>query len=304
MENIRVIVAHGDCDGIACAAIALRRFPASKIVFAEPYNIHERIPSEAPILILDLPYSSEGDNIYVIDHHPDLAPSCSYLMRSWREADEYLVNLGLAGDKSFIDNSEIIEEAELLNDAIHLKPNDDAFKEYIAQQLSKGVRIRDIPEAIKRADEYRRKLRKILSEAFKRVEDRGDYIIVAYPNIPNGFAGKIATELSKKFPDIFLIWRRANKTIVTMRTSMFNSLDICSKLKQVDQKYILGGGHRKAASYSTRLDLKKTISLLMKILERSHNINPSNPNMFNTSILKTSIHHSLEYKNVNKPPHG
>ncbi|MEM1545567.1 MAG: hypothetical protein QXY40_07765 [Candidatus Methanomethylicia archaeon] len=275
MKNIRVIVAHGDCDGIVCAAIALRRFPDSKIVFAEPYNIHERIPSEIPVLILDLPYTSEGDNIYVIDHHPDLAPSCSYLMRSWIEADEYLVNLGLAGDKSFTDNSEIIEDAELLNDAIHLKPNDDAFKEYITYQLSKGARIKDIPEVIERADEYRRKLKKVLSEAFKRVEDRGDYAIVAYPNIPDGFAGKIATELSKKFPNIFLIWRRTDKTIITMRTSTFNSIDICNKLKQVDKKHILGGGHRKAASYSTKSDLKKTISLLMKILEKSHSIKHS-----------------------------
>jgi oligoribonuclease NrnB/cAMP/cGMP phosphodiesterase (DHH superfamily) len=276
MERVRVIIAHGDCDGIACAAIALRRFPDSKIVFAEPYNIHERIPNEIPVLILDLPYVSDGNNIYVIDHHPDLAPSCSYLMKSWREADEYLVNLGLAGDRSSISNLEIMEDAELLNDAIHLKPNDDSFKEYITHQLSKGIRIRDIPEVIGRAEEYRGKLRKVLNEAFKRVEDRGDYIIVAYPDIPNGFAGKIATELSKKFSNTFLIWRRAERTIVTMRTSTFNSIDICNKLKQVDQKHILGGGHRKAASYSTRLSLKETISLLMKILEKSSSTFPTN----------------------------
>jgi single-stranded DNA-specific DHH superfamily exonuclease len=276
MEKVRVIVAHGDCDGIACAAIALRRFPDSKIVFAEPYNIHERIPNEVPVLVLDLPYVSDGGNVYVIDHHPDLAPSCSYLMRDWREADEYLVNLGLAGDKSSISNPEIMEDAELLNDAIHLKPNDDAFKEHITYQLSRGVRIRDIPGVIERAEEYRKKLRKVLNEAFKRVEDRGDYIIVAYPDIPDGFAGKIAAELSKKFSNTFLIWRRAEKTIVTMRTSTFNSIDICNKLKQADRKNILGGGHRKAASYSTRLGLKETISLLMKILEKSSPTFPTN----------------------------
>lgn len=269
MEDVKVIVAHGDCDGIACAAIALRRFPGVKVVFAEPYNMHERILGEAPTLVLDLPYTSSRDGVYVIDHHPDLAPSCSYLMRNWREADSYLINLGLAGDKGTIDNPEIMEDAELLNDAIHLKPNDDAFKEYVVYQLSNSVRVRDIPEVVERAGEYRRKLGKVLGEAFRRVEDRGDYIIVTYPNVPDGFAGKVATELSKRFSNVFLVWRRTGKTIVTMRTSTFNSLSICSMLKQLDSSHILGGGHRKAASYSTRLNLKETVNLLMKILEKS-----------------------------------
>lgn len=80
------ILAHGDCDGICSAAIALSIFKNAKIFFTHPVGLNEDLKQvDGDVLILDVAISSKkvdeilkeikrihenGYKIIYIDHHP------------------------------------------------------------------------------------------------------------------------------------------------------------------------------------------------------------------------------------------
>lgn len=80
------ILAHGDCDGICSAAIALSIFKNAKVFFTHPVGLHEDLRQvDGDVLVLDVAIPSKkadeiskefkrihenGHRIIYIDHHP------------------------------------------------------------------------------------------------------------------------------------------------------------------------------------------------------------------------------------------
>lgn len=270
-----IIIAHGDVDGIASAAIALRRHPSARVIFAEPHSVDSLIQQftgnepEEDILVLDLQVQDRG-KVRVIDHHSDVALSTTTLMKNWEEATSYLVALGQWGDRGFNSDKMAKLDAAILSDALALKPFDNDFREVIARTLAVDDGIRTIPVVQERALEYEELIRFLAAETAKRVVQSkpGKWALVVWEDIPGGRAGRAAVSLLASFTFVCLVWRTQKNLVVTMRASQEGQtcLKVLSKLQQIDRGK--GGGHRYSASYNAVCsDAEHLVTKLTEILE-------------------------------------
>jgi len=264
---IKTIISHGDVDGIASAAIALRRFPEAEVFFAEPYTLSDVLYSAVkPILVLDIA-CKPGEGVYVIDHHIVDAPSNTFIMKDWPEATDFLVRLGLAADRrTEVTDPAVKVKATLLGDAIGLRPDDVEFRKTLVKILSSGRE--ELPEEVYvRATAYREEFSKRLAYARSLVREFGQSAMVVYVDIGKGFAGKLASVMGNDYRTFVLVWKNDCKTIVTVRGE--NAKAIVEFFKNVDVKFCSGGGHDMAASFSTDrspASVAKDLTILLSTL--------------------------------------
>jgi len=263
LRGIKSVISHGDVDGLACAAIALRRFPSAVVVFAEPYTVDRVLRGVArPVLILDI-MAKGGNGVYVVDHHVNDEQSCTMLLSDWPEASDFLIKLGMAGDGGHVVEEDIVSKAAVLSDAISYDSDDNVFRAYAAKYMALNDDIP--PESQSRAREFRKILSKKIAEAERRAKKIEDRLLIVYPDVGKGYVSRIAGMLSKKYATVAVVWINEGKTVVTLRGS--GAKGVVEFFRNVDPRFCNGGGHAVAASFSTLTPVDAVVENVASILK-------------------------------------
>lgn len=278
-KDVKTLIAHGDADGLCSAAIALRRFPNAKVVFAEPTNINDLVNTvEKPAIVLDVASAKPMTGLFIIDHHPAEKTgfkSNTEMMRDWPESSEYLIQLGQVGDSVPIQVPKYVrEDSDILYavlGAISDVRDADRLRLLIVKELAKGKRIQEITEVMEIYSEKKEEINKIISAAIEYAEKNAEFyknaLIITYPDAPQGYVGHIANSMKNRAFTIILIWSpQVGKTVVTIRARTRNGLEIIDKIKSIDKNFISGGGHSHACSYSTSSSIDEVKRQIKEVL--------------------------------------
>jgi hypothetical protein len=303
MFKPNTILAHGDVDGVASAALAWHRFSddIKLVYFTEPFILVKVLKElervDYPVLVLDIPapYDLEKhysykliksnhvepelefvDNVELVfvDHHPDLFPSTSYMLVDWDFTYGYLPMLGVAGDNiaSQLAPQDVRKDASVLAKA--LSTADNEFRLKVAYELMRRRKVQQIPEVVERATEFTNKLASLveampLQDMVEWFDDDTCALTIPenYGDL-RGFIGRIGVAIEEKLePEtLFIFWKNVvdDVSVATMRSSKLDLTRLIEKLRERDGKYVSGGGHKHAASYSSKLPLD-ILSTLVKM---------------------------------------
>lgn len=281
MENI-YMVTHGDGDGICAAAIALKTIRAAgskpELIFAQPFTLCKKIreinktnKTDNTIYILDLEAPKEilkikglFDKIIYIDHHYgskkienvfvgriDMYYSASQLAEfHFQTGDTWLATLGAACDKIVMVHRDdpIRINAEVLRKSLTYDVNDDIFRAYLVDQLSKDQKPVDMPEAVKRSKKADRAFKECRNLAGKNIIFNEDIVITHLGEDFRGVVSATATSLAIEFKKpVFVIYPVENYMVITARSHRDNDINLGKLMERFS-----GGGHRVAASGAVR----------------------------------------------------
>jgi len=288
-----LIISHVDGDGICSAAIVLKKYPSSEVVFARPNTLAEKLEKvlEKPpqrVFILDLSPSdprvrelirelAKKTKVMAIDHHPNpMADRWFIWSRSKSTAqltsevilyDPYLSNLGAYCD-GYLFNNEYRIDAKLLYYTLKLF-NDD-FREYVARKLSEGLKVSQIPGLIEKARLGEEKIKRTLISA-KRCEIVTTHLLsVLFLNEARGFGSIIAQKLANKRRKIVVLMHKNDEKIgFSIRKHKSIPIDLGEMARRIcTQIEGEGGGHPGAAGGGIPSNRKKEfIELITKYLK-------------------------------------
>jgi hypothetical protein len=307
MFKPKAVISRGDVDGIASAALALRRFSCLEVVlFADCQTLMGALGSldleSCPALVLDIPpprglrksYSYElvrsmdverqlellgGARLVFIDHHPDIFPSTSWMLHGWDFTSGYLPALGVAGEGAVSDmwraSHEVEKDASTLARA--LLNAGDGFRARVALGLARGKRVQQMPFVVSKAEENSRRLRSLLDfsslcEMALWLDDETCVLAVpeSYGDL-RSFIGRVADAAEEKLePEtLFMFWANVvdNVSVVTMRSSRLDLTRLVERLRALDGGRAGGGGSRYAASYSSSLPMGALARLVLQVYE-------------------------------------
>jgi single-stranded DNA-specific DHH superfamily exonuclease len=222
-----LIITHYDADGIASAAIVLKKYPDAEVAIACAHNLAGKLndASEDPpdrIYILDLPPShpearelikklAKRTKIEVIDNvDRPVSKSASQLTSKRILRDRYLAMLGAQCDW-IVNIPRYRADVDLLTYALRHKMADDDFKIHVARKFAEGLKVGQIPEVVREARRGKRKFAEVL-EIARRKEVRVTPIFsVIYMKSTHGFGGLVAEEIVRKEKKIVVVMRDADE---------------------------------------------------------------------------------------------
>ena len=293
-----IIISHGDCDGICSAAIALKKYPSSNLLFAQPFQLStilrwEEVKEADNVIILDLAFNKEFEeplleiegskNLIYIDHHSsslelkpkvkeclvDVSHSASQLASIYFKEPSVLSTIGAIGDKVILvsKTEPLFKEAELIRCALSYNVDDDDFRKELTYQLSSGKLPSEISAVVERARKSNEIKRKLVEIAKQNIVYNNEFIVCDVTNEEGflGRAGVVAGEMSIKCcKPVFLIMKTNSNYVLVGRSHYNCNIDLNKLMKQ-----FRGGGHRFAASSSiTEEEYKNIIEILKYAVKR------------------------------------
>ena len=284
-----LIITHYDADGIASAAIVLKKHPDAEVAIAWAYNLAEKlneVSGNPPdhIYILDLPTSypetreligrlSKETKIDIINNvdHP-VPKSASQLTSEKILHDQYLAMLGAQCDW-IVDIPKYRADVELLTFALRYKMADDDFKVRVARKLAEGLKVDQIPEVVKEAHRGKKKFAEVLKIARKKEVHVTPIFSVIYMKETHGFGGLIAGEIISKEKKIVVVMRDANeksKIALAPRSHRDIPIHIGEMVSKVcAQVGGRGGGHPHAAGGAIPSERREEfIKLMAEYIEK------------------------------------
>lgn len=289
-----LIIAHYDVDGIASAAIVLKKHPGAELIIARPHNLTEKLNGllENPpdhIYILDIAISdprareqirklAKKTKIDIIDHHPHYphflphlftwsgTKSASQLTSTKVLRDQYLAALAAQDVRLF---REVRADSELLNYALRCGEVDDDFRIRVARELAKGSKVSQIPEVVEAAERGKKKLTRILEIAKKGEVSVTPVFSVVRIEETKGFGGMVASELTKEKKIVVVMSEENGKIMFAARKHKDIPVDVGGMVNKVcAQLGGEGGGHPYAAGGSIPSKRKKEfIGLIAEYIE-------------------------------------
>jgi RecJ-like exonuclease len=276
----RLIISHGDCDGICSAAIALMKYPGANLSFAQPFTIVEDIRRAIKtygkpnlLVMLDIAYSKglkmeldrmKDVEVTFIDHHPSSSEisganitatvntkmSTSQLAASYFGISTRLAEIGAIGDKVLMVSKlePLLNEAELIRKSLSYDVMDDDFRNFLCRELVKGKMPSEIDDVVRRAMIMERVLQESIETAKKNIIFENDRVIVIkYPGDIYGHAGttasRIAIEKRRVVLLMFKVQNQPDMWMITARTHRGINVDLNKIMKKLN-----GGGHKYAAA--------------------------------------------------------
>ena len=294
MEKKRLIISHGDGDGICACAIAYKALDENAVVvFSQPFDLHfmlgnllysGKIHEFHEMYIIDLACSEKTKkfleeietktkcSICFIDHHKislsikgryrgiiNTEFSASTLTAHYFNMLTHLSKIGSASDKitmlSKLDD--FYEEVELLRKAIAINGNDDKFRFEIMKELASGKRPSEIKQLVEKAITCEEERGRYMKDVLSKIVYKDDYIMIINANGMDirGHAGSIASSIAiKENKMVFLIYGM-KKTVITGRSHHKIKVDVGEFMR----KYFKGGGHKNAGSALIQGDVDKII---------------------------------------------
>lgn len=262
-----LIITHHDADGLASAAIVLKKHPDAEVAIAWAHTLAEKLNEvlrEPPdhIYILDLPTSypeakelirklSKKTKIDIIDNVDRPVPkSASQLTSEKVLHDQYLAMLGAQCDW-VVDIPKYRADVELLTFASRYRMADDDFKVRIARKLAEGLKVDQIPEVVREARQGKKKFEEVLKIARKKEVQVTPIFSVIYMKRTHGFGGLIAGEIIRKEKKIVVVMRDADgkgKIALAPRSHRDIPIHLGEMISKVcTQLGGRGGGHPHAA---------------------------------------------------------
>ncbi len=230
---MKVVVTHGDVDGLISAVVFEDVIKPDLILFSAPYKLARTLGELSEkykvkeLYISDLAcvdYASKsilklfkltGTKIYYFDHHKyginvsdyvtelifDLNKSCAKLVYEYYKVDnEHLSKLIEVAELSenFLSESKLKKESDILEFALSYNPDDDKFKLMLVKELQSKMPS-EIEEVIKRSIKYNEKLNNTIKIMSKNViyEDKEKLIINIGHAYVKDVKGCISKALSK-----------------------------------------------------------------------------------------------------------
>jgi single-stranded DNA-specific DHH superfamily exonuclease len=296
-----LIITHYDVDGIASAAIVLKKHPNADLMIARPHDISKKLivvlknPPDR-IYILDIALNdpkarerieklAKKARVSIIDHHPhyphflphlfthSTSKSTSQLTSMKVKRDRYLAALAAQDARLF---REVRGDSELLNYALRCGEIDDDFRIRVARELAKGLKVSQIPKVVEAAERGKKKLAEILEMAKEREVSITPIFSVAPIEVPRGFGGMIAGELTEDKKIVIVMSDEKGKTMFAARKPKNIPIDVGRMINKVcAQLGGEGGGHPFAAGGSIPSKRKKEFIKLIaeyirERIERKH----------------------------------
>ena len=271
-----LIITHYDVDGIASAAIVLKKHPDADLMIARPHDLAEKLivvlknPPDR-IYILDIALNdpkarerikklAKKARVSIVDHHPhyphflphlfthSTSKSTSQLTSMKVKRDRYLAALAAQDARLF---REVRWDSELLNYALRCGEVDDDFRIRVARELAKGLKMSQIPEVVEAAERGKKKLAEILEMAKKREISVTPIFSVVHIEETRGFGGMVAGELIKDKKLVVVMSEEKGKTMFAARKHKDIPIDVGRMVNKVcAQLGGEGGGHPYAAGGS------------------------------------------------------
>jgi single-stranded DNA-specific DHH superfamily exonuclease len=266
-----LVITHYDVDGIASAAIVLKKHPNAEVIIARPHDLAEKL-NEALEGLEDLP-----NRVYILDLRPWYPEARELIKKLARRAkieiianverpvrksasqrtsmkilrDQYLAMLGAQGDW-IVDIPKYSADVGLLTYATRYKMADDDFKIRIARLLAKGLKVSQIPEVVEEASRGKKKFAKILEIARRREVRVTPIFSVIYMKRTHGFGGSIVAEKNRKEKKIVMVMSDARGEKGTIAFFIGSHPDIHVDIGEIVSKICAqlggrGGGHPHAA---------------------------------------------------------
>jgi len=259
-----LVITHYDVDGIASAAIVLKKHPDAELTIARPHDLAEKLNGALEdhpnrIYILDLPPSypkarelikklAKKTKIEIIDNvDRPVRKSASQLTSMRILRDRYLAMLGAQGDW-IVDSPKYRADADLLTYALRYKMADDDFKIRVARLLAKGLKVGQIPEVVREASRGKKKFAKILEIARRREVRVTPIFSAIYMKRTHGFGGLTVEEINRKEKKIVMVMSDARGEKGTIAFLVGSHLDIPVDVGEMVGKVCAqlggrGGGH-------------------------------------------------------------
>lgn len=299
-DTLELIVSHGDGDGICACSITYMNLIEPVVIFAQPFNISDRLfrayvdgilDDIEEIYILDIAFSDELEKVLeridkkvtYIDHHSTSKKavekyggiyhsdfSASQLASYYFRFPHYLAIMGAICDKTLLVTKKfhLFNEAELLSKSLVYDVYDDVFRLNLVKNLVEGKKPSEIQEVIERAkksDEKRKELHELSKNRI--IFENHDFLVIDMRDKKDvfGYVGKIATDLCiEKQKTVFVVYdlKNEDKTIITGRAYRENNSIHIGKIME---RYG-GGGHRFAGSgyINKKMSLERLIDELIE----------------------------------------
>jgi oligoribonuclease NrnB/cAMP/cGMP phosphodiesterase (DHH superfamily) len=282
--NKKVVLIHGDADGLSSGAELIREFERRgiedyEVVITQPFSLQNDLAKyndKCNVIIIDLAINDRAKElllpgVVVIDHHPETIThkndleergvfvlvsdemSASQLVATLVKNDKvtrYLSRLGAVGDW-VIDDAELGKQTTVLAASMGINPDDDWMRYYILANLAEGKTVWEMKEVKSRSSKAFKRLDIIRENYFNVFEDER-FIVRFYPE-GFGFAKILANKLYKESDKIAFVAcyldPLSSEILVTGRTKTaekFDLREIFFKFNTAWHGY--GGGHQRAAS--------------------------------------------------------
>ncbi|MCS7131144.1 MAG: hypothetical protein NZ934_00205 [Hadesarchaea archaeon] len=266
--RIRVLTHGEDVDGVACAALLLKRFPNAEVDVAIP----RRDLSGRYDVVVDLPLPRALEARLWVDHHSSTieegrceekiydptAPSAAGLLAGYLglEGDELAAIADRADSASYLSESPrelggSYDPAWDVNDAVKSLTSEERFVELAKVLASRGVA--GVKEAFEEEISYTRRLRREAERAVREIsrlakEGKPDSYIILVPPMERGgstFSGHIVFSLYRlgaKASAVFYGQKPGREGCWINVARGFEGLDASA----IAERYG-GGGHRSSA---------------------------------------------------------
>lgn len=281
----KIIITHGDADGICAGAIVLRKYKSADCYFTQPFSLDRtlsKVKEKCMLFILDISVDeknfkkvckklnnlrSKGVFVVWIDHHissvkrenelkevtdvltVDTSVSASRLVYNLIGLGSELADIGDAGDK-YINTREPSEWASLIGAAISYEPSNDKYREDVLRKLAwRHEKLRS--ELKERADKANEKLRSLIS-AGEVLYENGKVLVKKYGPEAYGYAAGVSGILAKEKKKVIIIISEVESSpglLVISSRQPFEQYDynMATVMKRTRKFGGSGGGHAHAA---------------------------------------------------------
>lgn len=289
----KIIVTHGDADGICAGAIVLRKYKTAECYFTQPFSLDRtlgKVKGKCMLFILDISVDEKNfhkvrkklinmksKDVFVvwIDHHHsslkrqadlekitdvcevDVSKSASRLVYEMIGLGHDLAEIGDAGDK-YIRTKEPSEYAKLIGAAISFEPSNDKYREEVMRELASGLDgvKAELKEKAGKANE---KLRSLIS-AGEVLYENGKVLVKKYGTEAYGYAAGVSGILAKEKNKVIIILSEVEKSpgllvISSRQPFKQNTYNMATVMKRTRNFGGSGGGHPDAAG--GRIDASK-----------------------------------------------